>query len=147
MNATLSVLLLLSVPGLPLLLAFPGLRSRLSRSCLLALLPAVILLLIPTAFSVEVPWLLFGTGLGIDGASRWLLAMAVILWAAAATFLQVPAGQGVDNRLTVFFLLTMAANLGAILATDVVGFLWRCGRATGRACLPGFHDCGRPDPV
>ena len=122
MSATLSALLLLSVPGLPLLLAFPVLRSRLSRSCLLALLPAVMLLLIPTDFSVEVPWLLFGGGFGIDGASRWLLAMAVVLWAAAATFLQAPAGQAADNRLTVIFLLTMAANLGAILATDVVVF-------------------------
>ena len=121
MNATLSVLLL-SVPGLPLLLAFPALRSRLSRPCYLALLPAVILLVVPAAFSIEVPWLLFGTGLGIDGASRWLLAMSVVLWAVAASLLHAPAGQAVDNRLTVFFLLTMAAHLGAILATDVVGF-------------------------
>ena len=122
MTTTLSVLLLLSVPGLPLLLAFPALRSRLSRPCLLALLPAVILLLIPTAFSIEFPWLLFGSGLGFDDASRWLLAMAVVLWAIAATVLQASAGQTADNRLTVFFLLTMAANLGAILATDLVGF-------------------------
>jgi len=121
MNATLSVLLL-SVPGLPLLLAFPALRSRLSRPCYLALLPAVILLVVPAAFSIEVPWLLFGTGLGIDGASRWLLAMSVVLWAVAASLLHAPAGQAADNRLTVFFLLAMAVHLGAILATDVVGF-------------------------
>jgi multicomponent K+:H+ antiporter subunit D len=122
MSATLNAWLLLSVPGLPLLLAFPALRSRLPRPCLLALLPAVILLLMPTAFSIEVPWLLFGSGLGLDDTSRWLLAMAVMLWAIAATVLQAPAGQPADNRLTVFFLLTMAANLGAILATDLVGF-------------------------
>ena len=122
MNASLSALLLLSVPGLPLLLAFPALRSRLSRPCHLALLPAVILLVIPAAFSIDMPWLLFGSGFGIDDASRWLLAMSVVLWAAAATLLQAPAGQAVDKRLTVFFLLTMAANLGAILATDVVVF-------------------------
>ena len=122
MNAYLSALLLLSVPGLPLLLAFPALRSRLPRPCHLALLPAVILLAVPAAFSIEVPWLLFGSGLGIDAASRWLLAMSVVLWGGAATLLQTPTGQAVDKRLTVFFLLTMATHLGAILATDLVGF-------------------------
>jgi multicomponent K+:H+ antiporter subunit D len=121
-TTTLSILLLLSVPGLPLLLAFPALRSRLSRPCLLALLPAVILLLLQVDFSIEVPWLLFGSWFGIDGVSRWLLAMAVVLWAAAAILLHGSGGQAVDNRLTVFFLLTMAGNLGAVMATDVAGF-------------------------
>ncbi|MEA2078397.1 MAG: proton-conducting transporter membrane subunit [Pseudomonadota bacterium] len=122
MNNTLSVFLLLSVPGLPLLLVLLALRSRLSWPCHLALLPAVILVAVPTAFSVEVPWLLFGTGLGIGGGSRLLLAMSVVLWAAAATLLPAPAGQPADNRLTTFFLLTLAGNLGVILATDLVGF-------------------------
>ena len=124
MNTTLSAILLLSVPGYPLLLAFPALRSCLPAPwpCYIALLPAVILLAVPMAFSVDLPWLLFGTGLGIGEASRWLLAMSVVLWAAAATLLQVPTGQSADNRLTTFFLLTLAGNLGAILATDLVGF-------------------------
>ncbi|MEN8107938.1 MAG: proton-conducting transporter membrane subunit [Pseudomonadota bacterium] len=121
MNTTLGVLLLLSVPGLPLLLLLPALRSRLSRPCHLALLPAVMLLAVPVDLSIEVPWLLFGTGLGVDGTSRLLLAMSVVLW-TAATFLQAPSGQAVDNRHTIFFLLTMAGNLGTILATEMVGF-------------------------
>jgi len=79
------------------------------------------LLVIPEDFSIEIPWLLFGTGLGIDGASRLLLAMSVVLW-VAATFLQTPSGQMVDNRYTSFCLLTMAGNLGSILAIDMVGF-------------------------
>jgi len=120
-NTTLGVLLLLSVPGLPLLLLLPTLRSRLSRPCHLALLPAVILLTVPVDLSIEVPWLLFGTGLGIDGESRLLIAMSVVLW-IAATFLQAPTGQTDDNRQTIFFLLTMAGNLGTILATEMVGF-------------------------
>ena len=122
MNTTLGALLLLSVPGLPLLLALPALRLRLSWPCHLALLPAVTLLAVPAVGSIEVPWLLFGTGLGIGGASRLLLAMSVILWGAAATLLRTPTGQPADNRLTVFFLLTVAGNLGAILATELVGF-------------------------
>ena len=121
MNTTLGMLLLLSVPGWPLLLLLPALRSRLFRPCHLALLPAVMLLVIPENFSIEMPWLLFGTGLGIDGPSRLLLAMSVVLW-IAATFLQPPSGQAVDNRNTIFCLLTMAGNLGTILATDMLGF-------------------------
>jgi len=122
MNGILSAFLLLSAPGVPLLLAFPALGSRLSRPCHLALLPAVILLAVPMDFSIEAPWLLFGTGLGIGEESRLLLATAVVLWAVAATWLHTPTGQAADNRHTTFFLLTMAGNLGAILATDLVGF-------------------------
>ncbi len=122
MITTLGLFLLLSVPGLPLLLALPALRSRLPWPCYLAILPAVILLLIPADFSIEVPWLLFGTGLGVGGASRLLLAMSVVLWVAAATLLRAPSSRPADNRLATFFLLTMAGNLGMILATGLVGF-------------------------
>ena len=121
MNTSLGILLLLSVPGLPLLLLLPALRARLSRPCHLALLPAVMLLAIPENVFIEIPWLLFGTGLGIDGTSRLLLAMSVVLW-IAASFLHTPAGKALDNRDTIFCLLTMAGNLGTILATDMVGF-------------------------
>jgi len=121
-NSTLSAFVLLSVPGLPLLLAIPPLRSRLSWPCHIGLLPAVILLAFPAVFSIELPWLIFGSGLGIDAGSRLILAMAVVVWAAAATLLQVPGGRPTDNSLTLFFLLTMAGNLGAILATELVGF-------------------------
>jgi len=121
-NDVLSAFLLLSVPGLPLLLALPALRSRLSWPCHIALLPAVILLAFPVVSSIELPWLLFGTGLGIDGASRLLVAISVVLWAAAATLLQAPKRQPADDHLSTFFLLTLTGNLGAILATGLVGF-------------------------
>jgi len=118
----LSGFLLLSVPGLPLLLAFPALHSRLSWPRHIALLPAVILLAVPEDVSIELPWLLLGTGLGIGGTSRLLLAMSVVLWTASATRLHASVDQPADKRFTVFFLLTMAGNLGAVLATDLVGF-------------------------
>jgi len=121
-NSTLNILLLLSVPALPLLLAVPALRARLYRPCHFALLPAVLLLTVPAVFSIEVPWLLFGTGLGIDGPTRLLLVMSVVLWASATSLIQAPADQAADSRLTTLLLLTMAGNLGAILATDLVGF-------------------------
>ena len=122
MNNLLGAFLLLSVPLLPIVLAFPPLRSRISHPCHIALLPAIILLAVPPVGSIELPWLLFGSGFGIDGASRWLLAMSVVIWTAAATLLQPIDSQAADNRRTVFFLLAMAGNLGLIVATDVVGF-------------------------
>jgi len=121
-NSTLNILLLLSVPALPLLLAVPALRARLYRPCHFALLPAVLLLTVPAVFSIEVPWLLFGTGLGIDGPGRLLLVMSVVLWASATSLIQAPADQAAHSRLTTLLLLTMAGNLGVILATDLVGY-------------------------
>ncbi len=122
MNELLSAILLLSTPLLPIVLAFPPLRSHLFRPCHIALFPAIILLAVPSVVSIELPWLLFGSGFDIDGVSRWLLAMSVVIWAAAATLLPSTGNQAADNRLTIFFLLTMAGNLGVILAADVVGF-------------------------
>ena len=122
MNDFLSVLLLLSVPGLPLLLAFPALHSRLSWSCYFALLPAVILLTLPATVSVDLPWLLFGTKLGFDGTFRWLLGMSVLLWIFAASHLQPLKDPFANNRLISFFMLTLAGSLGTILTTGLVGF-------------------------
>ncbi|HFD86363.1 MAG TPA: formate hydrogenlyase [Gammaproteobacteria bacterium] len=122
MNAVPSALLLILVPLLPLLLAFPALRSRLPWPRHIALLPAVVLLILPASISIELPWLLLGTGLGIDGTGRLFLAMSVLIWIAAATLLHTVKGKTIDERFTTFFLLTLAGNLGAILATELVGF-------------------------
>ncbi len=122
MNDFLSVLLLLSVPGLPLLLAFPALHSRLSRPCYFAPLPALILLVLPTTISIDLPWLLFGTTLGFDGTFRWLLGMSVLLWIFAASLLRPLKDPVANNRLISYFLLTLAGSLGTILATGLVGF-------------------------
>jgi len=123
MNATLSAWLLILAPLLPLLLAFPALRSRLPWPCHVALLPAFILLTVPQGASVDLPWLLLGSGLGMDDrAGRLLLAMSVLLWMLAASLLHAATGEPADERVTSCFLLTLAGNLGAILATDLVGF-------------------------
>ncbi len=122
MNTTLSTSLLIMVPLLPLLLAFPALRSRIGWPCHIALLPALVLVIVPVNISVELPWLLLGSELGIDGAGRWVLAMSVLIWVVAATLLHTAKGKPVNDRLTSFFLLTLAGNLGAVLATELVGF-------------------------
>jgi len=123
MNETMSLLLLLSVPGLPLLLAFPALRSFLSRPGYAALLPAIVIIASAPQFVViDMPWLLFGTTLGIDETSRLLLAMSLVLWIASASFLHGSGNYTSDGRFTTYFMLTMAANMGAIIAADLMTF-------------------------
>jgi formate hydrogenlyase subunit 3/multisubunit Na+/H+ antiporter MnhD subunit len=122
MNEIMSIFLLLSVPGLPLLLAFPVLRSYLPRPCYFALIPVIILVSVPVTFSIEIPWLLFATGLGIDEISRLLLAMSVLIWVASAGLLQASGSYSSDERIITYFMLTLAGDLGAILATDLVTF-------------------------
>lgn len=115
----LNALLLLSVPSLPLLLAFPNWPLTLKWRTYIALLPAVILLFSPAVFSIELPWLLLGTGLGLSEDAKWLLGATVLLWLFAVHFV---SSREIDNRLTIFFLFIMAGNLGAILTTELIGF-------------------------
>jgi len=122
MNEIMREFWLLAVPGLPLLLAFPALRSFLPRPCYFALIPAILLVAAPTAFSFEIPWLLFATGLGIDEVSRLLLAMSVLLWVTSARLLHASATYSSNERIITYFMLTLAGHLGTILATDVVTF-------------------------
>jgi len=122
MNEIMTVFLLLSIPGLPLLLAFPVVRSYLPWPCYISLLPAIIVIFVPIDFSIKIPWLLFSTGLAIDEVSRLLLAMSVLLWATSAHFLQRSGKHSSADRIGSYFMLTLAANLGAILATDLLSF-------------------------
>ena len=122
MKEIMSVFLLLSVPALPLLLAFPALRSYLPRPCYFTLLPVIILVAVPMPFSIEIPWLLFGSGLAIDEISRLLLAMSVVIWVVSAAFLHASGDYSSDGHFTTCFMLTMAGNLGAILAADLMTF-------------------------
>ncbi len=121
MNGFMSTFLLLLVPGLPLLLALPALHSRLRRPLYLALLPAVILWIVPADIALELPWLLFGSGVAIDGDTRWLLASLVLIWMVAGFLLQATRGTK-ERRLTTFLLLMMGGSLSAILVTEMAGF-------------------------
>ncbi len=116
-------LLLISTPLLPLLLAFPALRSHLPRPCHIALLPAFILVMLPMPVSVELPWLLLGSsGLAIDAAGRLVLVVSLLLWGAAISLSSVATEVAENDRFATFLLLTIAGSLGAILAPDLVGF-------------------------
>lgn len=124
MNDILWNLLLLSVPGLPLLLAFPPLHSRLPWFRYLAVTPAIIVALMSMTYSIELSWLLFGIGLGIDGQAQLLLGVSALLWIAVATLFsrKTSNSKAVNNLISSLFMLTMAGSFGAILATDLVGF-------------------------
>ena len=118
-------LLLLLVPGLPLLLVLPLLRRFVPRVEYAAILPTVFLLILPGEHFVEFSWLLFNAGFGFIAETRLLLLMAVLLWLPAAFFLSTSKSNG--DRLAseysrIFFLLTLSGYLGVILSTDIVSF-------------------------
>lgn len=106
----------------PLLLAIPMLRARMKRALHVALLPAVVLVLVPGDAYLRLPWFLFGTGFAMNGPARWMLAMAIAIWLIA---MSVRASQQQDaghDRATTLLLLTLAGNLGVVLTTDLLGF-------------------------
>jgi len=122
MNVEIYAILLCFVVVWPLLLAIPALHSRLPWPRHLAIMPAAVLVVLPGEVSLELPWLLFGTGFVIDGESRWILAMSTAVWFAASAITKPSKLDFADQRTTTFFLLTLAGNLGAVLATDLIGF-------------------------
>lgn len=107
----------------PLLLAIPALHTRLPWPRHLAILPAAVLTLLPGGASLDLPRLLFGSGLAIEGDSRWILAMSVGVWLTAATLTRSARRDPPYQRTTTLFLLTLTGNLGAVLTTDLVGFI------------------------
>ena len=105
----------------PLLLAVPAVNRHLLCTHYLAIIPAALLMLIPLDVSSTLSWLLLGSGLNIDSDKRWLLAMSVVIWWLAAIRVggrrpSAPYGQNT------FYLLTLAGNLGVVLASDMVLF-------------------------
>ncbi|ABV36010.1 formate hydrogenlyase subunit 3/multisubunit Na+/H+ antiporter MnhD subunit-like protein [Shewanella sediminis HAW-EB3] len=134
MNGIVSAFLLVSALVLPLLLAFPALHRRLPWPVHIALLPAVALVFIPVDYCIELPWFQLGSGLGLDAGSRWWLAISVVVWGVAATSLHAPDGRDVYHPQTSLFLLSLAGQLGAILATDLVCF-FAFTTLMGYACI------------
>ena len=122
MAELLSDALLLCTVGLPLLLAIPALRARVPRPALVALLPALLLVSLPITVSIEIPWLLFGSGFAYNETYRPLILSMVVLWGAGSIVFKRSAGGSPEDSLTTCLLLTMAGNLGALSAIDVVTF-------------------------
>lgn len=106
----------------PLLLAAPWVRVRTSWVRHLAILPAAALVMWPGHVSLTLPQFLLGTGLAVEGQTRWILAMSVIVWLASADSSAARHHALSVERSRALFLLTVMGNIGAILSTDVVGF-------------------------
>jgi formate hydrogenlyase subunit 3/multisubunit Na+/H+ antiporter MnhD subunit len=122
MSETVHAVFLWLAVAWPLLLAIPALQSRVPWSRHLAIVPAVVLMVLPGETSLGFPWFIFGTGLAVDGDIRWILAMSITVWLAAATALSPGQQTRAQGRTIPFFMLTLAGNLGAVLAADLVTF-------------------------
>ena len=128
MNDVLSAFLLLSVPGLPLMLALGLMPPRLRRAAVFlapwGALPALVVSLWPTpGITLELPWLLIGSRLGLDETARVFLFFTALLWLAASVYtMGYFRCRSSRRRFFTWFLFAMAGNLGLILAQDMVIF-------------------------
>jgi formate hydrogenlyase subunit 3/multisubunit Na+/H+ antiporter MnhD subunit len=127
MNGFFAPMILPIVLLLPLLLAailvFKESQPLVLRLAPWAALPALVLSLAPD-FSVQLPWLLLGTELGmLDESGRLFLLFTALLWLLSGLYAKAYfAGQQSGGRFFVYFLLAMTGNLGLILALDVASF-------------------------
>ncbi len=123
-----SALLLLSVPGLPLLLAMGLMIHALRRAVLMlapwAALPALVVSVsAPSGTTLDLPWLLLGTHLGIDETARMFLFFSALLWLVAGIYaVGYLTSRSSKTGFFTWFLLAMAGNLGLILSLDMVIF-------------------------
>lgn len=106
----------------PLILSIPSLHSRLPWPRHLALIPAAVLIVIPIDVSIDIPWLLYGTGFAIDHNIRWILAAVVVIWFAVATISSPAKEKASSTFATTFYLLALAGSLGVLLTTELVAF-------------------------
>lgn len=105
-------------------LLLPALRRARARALLaLAALPALAVALFAPAGTVELPWLLLGAEFGLDATSRIFLLLTAALWLAGSVHaLGYLSADPRRERFWLFWLLTMAGNLGLVLARDAASF-------------------------
>ena len=119
--------LLALLPGVPALTALAALGGRLpERAVVAGVMVTVLIGATLAAFGakpLDMEWLLLGTALGLDPLARALLAATVALWGAAAVAARpLFADTTRGPRFAICFLLTLAGNLGAIVALDAASF-------------------------
>lgn len=121
-----TTLLWLSLPALPLLVAFlrvvPGLRSAVPLLAPVAVAPAFVVAAWEPA-PLRLPWLLLGSEMGLDSVGRSFLVLTALLWCAAALFCRgYLKGDARRDPFMTYFLLTMSGNLWLTVARDPVTF-------------------------
>jgi formate hydrogenlyase subunit 3/multisubunit Na+/H+ antiporter MnhD subunit len=112
---------------LPVLLALAMIPAHTRRPALalapLAPLPALGLALFRADSGAELPGVLLGMSLGLDGTTRVFLLFTAALWTAAGIYARSYLGGALNrHRFFGFFLVTMTGNLGLILARDIASF-------------------------
>jgi formate hydrogenlyase subunit 3/multisubunit Na+/H+ antiporter MnhD subunit len=126
--ALLPALVVLVPLGLAFALAAPAARPVISRLAPLAAVPALVLALAPElglpTTELEAPAVLLGARLAVvDTLTRGFLAFTAVLWVVAAWFAHAyVAGQPRRTSFLAWLFVTMAGNLGAIVARDMAGF-------------------------
>lgn len=118
---------LVLVPVLPLATAAALLprrwRGPVVRLAPWAALPALIVVALSSAVTLDLPWLLLGERLGVDDVGRVFLFFTAVVWLLAGLYAR--SYLSVDRRRTRFFafyLLTMSGNFGLIVAQGVLSF-------------------------
>jgi formate hydrogenlyase subunit 3/multisubunit Na+/H+ antiporter MnhD subunit len=119
MNALLWLLpILLPLAAAGLALVWPRARGWLMA---LAPLPGLALgVLGPPGPAPELGWVLLDVRLALDPLSRVLLVMTALLWTAAGVYARDLPGTA--SGFPALFLLTLAGNVGLLLAGDAVSF-------------------------
>ncbi len=83
-------------------------------------LPALGAALLPPGSTVELPFLLLGTQLGLDAAAPLFLLLTALVWSAAGLFLA--AGKRPNRRYLFCWFAALTGNLGLVVALDPITF-------------------------
>ena len=147
--------LLALTPGLPLALALlglmPALRGLVFRLLPLAPIPGLLIAVVPPGRTLDLAWLLLGSRLGVDPATRVFALLSGAVWLVGALYTRQRMIDDVRRtRFATWFLLTMAGNLGMIVAQDFYS-LYLCYALMGFAAYglvvhdgqPASHRAGR----
>jgi formate hydrogenlyase subunit 3/multisubunit Na+/H+ antiporter MnhD subunit len=101
----------------------PRLRGSMTRGLFLAPLPGLCAALFASHASLKLPPLLLGIGLQLDTPGALILGAASLLWIGAGWYAAVWLREQPDpGRFTVWWLLTLAGNIGVFMAADLVSF-------------------------
>ena len=129
MSELFSPVFLLLVVIWPLLLAgamvCKAAHSTMLRLAPWAALPALILAIFaPAKITLQLPWLLLGSELGLadDTGHVFLLFTALLWWLSGIYAWAYMSDKPSRSQFFVYFLLSMTGNLGLILAQDLVSF-------------------------
>ena len=123
-DPTTTVLLVLALVLPFALAALAPIKGDLAaRLAPLAPLPALAYALLwEPGWGLDLPWLLLGTHLGLTELTRVFLLFTAFLWTVAGLYARPYLGGAGAGRFFAFFNLTMAGNLGLVLARDVASF-------------------------